>query len=266
MNVKTLHTLNILFLIATLVVNYLANALPIGGLNTGELSALYPTLFTPAGFTFGIWGLIYLGLIAFTTYLAWGLSQADAKSTKVIQMIGPWFIVSCVANISWILMWHSQLISVSLVLMLLLWFSLYKIYSIVDQNWLEDSPNTTFAICIPFSIYWAWISVALIANTAVFLTNMGWGMFGQSPDFWTMIMLLVVGLVGMFVLWKEGDTPFVTVFLWALWGIFNKPDLVEGSPVGLVAVSVLGILLLGVLYTAIVRFRNKNHFMNPKSE
>ncbi len=264
MNVKTLHTFNIVFLIATLIVNYLANSLPIGGLDTGQLSALRPTLFTPAGFTFAIWGLIYLLLITFTTYLAVGLWKEKPKATKIIQQIGPWFIVSCIANISWILMWHSQLIGLSLLVMIVLWLSIFKLYRTVDQNWLENSVETTFAVCIPFSIYLGWISVATVANVSIFLLEIGWDGFGIPFQVWTMIMLGVIGLIGMFVLFREGDTPLVTVFMWALWGIINKPDLPEGSPILTVAFSVLIFLALGCALSAYLRFRNKDTFMNAE--
>ena len=51
--------------LAMIVVNVLANALPINGLNTGEISDRFNILFVPAGYVFSIWGLIYIGLIAF---------------------------------------------------------------------------------------------------------------------------------------------------------------------------------------------------------
>lgn len=56
---------NIVAFLAVLVINYLANSLPIGGMMTGALSDLYPNLFTPAGITFSIRGLIYVALLGF---------------------------------------------------------------------------------------------------------------------------------------------------------------------------------------------------------
>ena len=53
--IKVLAIVNVVGFIAVLVVNYLANALPIGGLSTGALSDLYPNLFVPAGLTFDAW-------------------------------------------------------------------------------------------------------------------------------------------------------------------------------------------------------------------
>lgn len=255
MNVKIWHTFNILLLICMLVVNYLANSLPIGGLSTKELSDMHPTLFTPAGFTFAIWGLIYLMLIVFTTYLAWGLYKEDKESEKIIAQVGPWFIISCVVNMAWIMLWHLQFIGWSLLVMLVLWLVLFKLYTIVDKDWIEDSAETTFAVCIPISIYLAWISVALIANSAIFLNYIGWDGFGISPIIWAMIMLGIVGLLGMFVLYKEADTPFVMVLCWALWGIFSKPDLPIGSPVARVCVIVFFALLAGMVWTMIIKFQ-----------
>ena len=260
MNIKILHTLNIVFLVGTLVVNYLANALPIGGYNTGQLSDMYPTLFTPAGFTFAIWGIIYLMQVVFTTYLAWGIYTSDEESEKIIKNVGFWYILLSIANMAWIFLWHHQLIGIALIVMICMWLLLFKLYTIVDQDWIEDNVNTTFSIQIPISIYLGWISVALIANTAVFLTSIGWNGFGISPIIWTMIILGVVGLVGMFMLYREGDTPFVVILMWALWGIFSKPDLPEGSPVARVCLIVFFVLLVATSWTMWVKFKHKKQW------
>ncbi|MGB5257057.1 MAG: hypothetical protein WBN44_07355, partial [Woeseiaceae bacterium] len=61
---------NIVAFSIVIIVNYLSNALPINGQSMAEISAKYPSLFTPAGFTFSIWGIIYLALLAFVIYQA----------------------------------------------------------------------------------------------------------------------------------------------------------------------------------------------------
>ncbi|WP_241433194.1 hypothetical protein [Listeria cornellensis] len=43
-------------------INALANILPLNGLNTGEISNRLDVLFTPAGYVFVIWGVIYISL------------------------------------------------------------------------------------------------------------------------------------------------------------------------------------------------------------
>jgi hypothetical protein len=47
------------------IVNYLAVALSLNNKTTGELSDQHPNLFVPPGFTFSIWGVIYLLLAIF---------------------------------------------------------------------------------------------------------------------------------------------------------------------------------------------------------
>ena len=115
---------NIAVFIVVIVVNGLANGLPLGGQTTGEISAKYPSLFTPAGFTFSIWGLIYLGLVAFVIYQALP-SQRDNESIARISQL---FAMTCVANASWIFFWHYDLLWLSLVMMAAMFVALIGIY------------------------------------------------------------------------------------------------------------------------------------------
>lgn len=115
--IKALATLNVIGFIAVLVVNYLANALPIGGMDTGALSDLYPNLFVPVGLTFSIWGLIYTMLGVF---VVWQIVDVYKKQSKnITQKIGIWFLLSCLANISWIFAWQYQQVLLSVGIMLL---------------------------------------------------------------------------------------------------------------------------------------------------
>lgn len=255
MSTKIIHTLNIVGLIAVLVVNFLANYLPIGGYDTGELSAFYPSLFTPAGFTFSIWGIIYLLLIAWTVYVAWGLYKEDPMADKIVQTIGPWFIINCIANASWIFAWHHQQLFLALMLMLVLLVSLFQIYRAVDQEWLENNTTTTFTVCLPFSVYFGWICVATIANTSIYLLDIQWGGFGIAPATWTVIMLGIVGLLGLFVLWKERDTSFALVFVWALWGISRARIGGEFPNIATTAMSILSVLLIGIFVAMYAKWK-----------
>ncbi len=56
--------------IAMVTVNVLANALPINGQNTGDISDRFAIYFVPAGWVFAIWLPIYLGLGAYAIYQA----------------------------------------------------------------------------------------------------------------------------------------------------------------------------------------------------
>ena len=65
MKINVRQIMVILTTILTITVNGLANALPINGLGTGEISDRFNVYFVPAGYVFSIWGIIYIGIILF---------------------------------------------------------------------------------------------------------------------------------------------------------------------------------------------------------
>ncbi|MQR96304.1 TspO/MBR family protein [Fictibacillus phosphorivorans] len=202
--------LNIVALAAVIFVNYLANALPLNGQTTGELSAKYNVLITPAGYVFSIWGLIYLLLTI------WVIVQVLPKNRDkpVYESIGLWFVLNCILNCTWIFVWHYEFLGLSWVVMIGLLLSLIMIYTKI-QNQDNQSPF----VRLPFSVYLGWISVATIVNTAVVLKYSGWNGFGFSSVTWTVIMLLVgTGLAIFFTLLNK-DVIYPLVFVWAYVGI-----------------------------------------------
>src|SRR5512135_3282915 len=88
----------IVTVVGTLVVNGLANALPLNGLNTGQISDRFNVYFVPAGYVFAIWGLIYIGLIAFAIYQALPSQRANPR----LRAIGWWIVLGGLANSAWI--------------------------------------------------------------------------------------------------------------------------------------------------------------------
>jgi hypothetical protein len=195
--------------------NTLANALPLNGKTTGELSAEYPNSFVPAGFTFSIWGVIYLFLLAFVIF------QFNKKAAEEVKKIGPWFLVSCLANGSWIAAWHYELIVLSLVVMIILLVSLLMIYLKLNISLEKVKPIKKWLIHAPFSLYIGWITVATIANTTALLVDFGWTGGGIPEPTWAGIMVLIAGLIGSFVILKRRDAFYGLVLLWAFWGIWN---------------------------------------------
>ena len=103
----------ILAFIVVIAVNGLANGLPLGGQTTGEVSAKYPSLFTPSGFTFSIWGLIYFGLATFAIYQALPGQRENSSIAKISKL----FVANCAANAAWIFFWHYDLLWLSLLMM-----------------------------------------------------------------------------------------------------------------------------------------------------
>lgn len=210
-----------------IIVNALANILPINGNNTGEISNAYPNLFAPAAATFSIWGLIYILLAAYILY-QFGLFQKDHGKSRaeLFKKIGVYFSLTSVANLLWIFSWHYRLIALSLLLMLVILFYLIKIADLLQKQ--KFSIKETFFIKAPFSIYFGWITVATIANATVFLVSLNWNGFGLSNQFWMIAILLVGALIGILRTLKDKNVFYGAVLIWAYLGILNKHTSIGG--------------------------------------
>ena len=96
---------------ATLVVNVLANALPFNGITTAQVSDQFHVYFVPAGYVFSIWGLIYIGLIAYAVFQALPAQRENPRLRKV----GCFVVLGCLANSVWLFLWHYQQFPLTLV-------------------------------------------------------------------------------------------------------------------------------------------------------
>lgn len=238
----------VVLLLTTLIVNALANILPFNNLNTGQVSDKYPTLFTPAGYVFGIWGLIYLALLLFAAYQA-----MDAqKNNPRLRAAGWWFVLSCIANMAWLFCWHYLLFPLSMLAMLVLLGSLIMAYLALGTGRSEVPFTERLLARLPFSLYLGWISVATIANAAVTLTSLNWNGFGLAPQIWTVIVISVATVLGALASLLRYDWVFSLVAVWAFAGIAVKQaanPLVSGA-----AWAGLVIVLLFIIAGSIRRF------------
>jgi hypothetical protein len=242
---NVLQLLNWLGLLLVLTLNTLANTLPINGYNTGELSAFYPNLFVPAGFTFSIWGVIYLSLIGFTVFQSRGLIAKKTPS-KAVNLIGLWFLLSCLTNASWIVAWHYQQPLLSLAIMFLLLISLVQIYRNLGIGVRQVKTLEKWLVQLPFSLYLGWISVATIANTTAVLVYFNFNGFGLPEAFYAAALILIAGLLGLYFLHKGYDFVYALVIVWACLGIFYKQQYISDVPNALVSTTAaaVGVLLI----------------------
>lgn len=257
-NPKTLAILNLLGFILTITLNGLANALPINGKTTGELSDMYPNLFVPAGITFSIWGVIYLLLLVFIIYQLIE-SFRESATTTAIKAIGPWFFISSLANAAWILAWHFVLPGLSLGIMLILLISLIKIYLNLEAVEDEIPEKQQYLIYPFFSIYLGWITVATIANVTTVLVDLGWqgGVMGESS--WTIVMIAIAIGMGLYFLVFKRNFPYTLVIVWALYGIYLKRSSAEVAESGIILTTQIGMALC----VASMSYLFFNKFMNP---
>lgn len=206
---------NIVAFALVVVLNVLSNALPINGQTMPEISAKYPSLFTPAGFTFSIWGVIYLALFVFVVWQALPGQRDNAQ----VASISKYFKLNCLMNASWIVIWHYDLVALSLVVMLAILGTLILIYRSLLASIDSATRVEHVALYLPFSLYTAWISLATIANASVLQTGNGWDDVGLSAIQWTLLKLAVAGAVGAIMIVKVRDIPFALVVAWATYGI-----------------------------------------------
>lgn len=233
--------------VAMVVVNFLANSIPINNRGTGVISDAYPNLFAPAGLTFAIWGLIYLLLFGYVVY---EFVNKSPKIEDLLKKINPFFIASSLANIAWIFAWHYDYIGLSVLIMALLLILLIKIADILraEQFFVLEK----LFIKTPFSVYFGWITVAAIANITVFLVSVGFKGFGIKDFVWTSIILLVGALIGILRMLKDRSVPYGLVLVWAYSGILLKHISATGFnrqyPSVIVTVIVCLVAFLGTIF------------------
>ena len=225
--------------IATLAVNGAANALPINGQRTADISDRYEVYVVPAGYVFGIWGVIYLGLGAFAVY------QTVRGGDPVVDRLGWLPAITGLLNIAWLLCFHYGWFALSVMLMLALLATLIAIH-----RRLQEVPDTDrlarWAVRIPFSIYLGWISVAAVANVAQTLDALGFEPTLLPGAWLASIVLAAVALVaGRFVI-RYDDATYGAVIVWAFAGIAIK----EASTPIVPVVATLGAVAVAAIVVA----------------
>jgi len=243
--VLILSILNLLGFLGTVVVNALANILPINNITTGALSDLYPNLFVPAGLTFAIWGLIYVLLGIFVIYPLIPRVRRDPQKVEFVQRIGPLFFLSCLANIGWIFAWHYQILPLSLIFMLILLGCLLVIYLRLNVGKSETTRAEKYFVHVPFSVYVGWITIATIANVTALLVNINWNTWGLGEQFWAVAVIVVGIAIALSALFTRKDIYYSLVVDWALLGILLKRlSVTTGPDQSVVVVTIVGLVLV----------------------
>jgi len=224
---KLLQVGNIIAVIITIIVNGLANLLPIGGKNTAELSDNIPNLFVPSGITFSIWSVIYILIILFVIYLAKDFFKKEKTTTPFLEKISYFFILASMANIIWIFLWHYEQVILSILAMAVLFVSLLLMYLRLNIGKEKVTMKERFFIHTPISVYLGWITVATIANVTAVLVTVGWNGFGISEELWAMLVIIVATIITILMLLTRKDYVYSAVIIWALIGIYLKRSVVD---------------------------------------
>ncbi|MEO8665047.1 MAG: tryptophan-rich sensory protein [Ignavibacteria bacterium] len=215
---KILQAANIIALAVTIAINYISNTGIFNGNTIASVSAKYDNLLTPAGYTFSIWSLIYVSLSAFVIYQGMSLFR-KGETPEVVLQAGWWFVISCAANCLWVISWLYEYTGLSVVLMLILLFSLSRIIVRTNMEFYDASFKTVAFVWWPVSYYSGWITIALLANVAAYLTKIQWDGFGLSKEIQAIIMIGIAVVINLFLTWKRNMREFAFVGSWGLTGI-----------------------------------------------
>lgn len=233
----TLSLINIFAFALMLAFNVFSNSGMLGGNTTGQISAQYTNLLTPAGWTFSIWGVIYMLVAVFVI-----TSFFNETARRMTGSIGNWFWISCLFNILWIVTWHSNLIWLSMVMMTGLLVSLISISIKIFGYGLNIHSAG-------FSVYLGWITVAFLANLTVMAVSLGMNGLGNTSQVWTTAILPLAALIMAAVVFFRVDWIYGLTGIAAYTGIIYRQISASGLGAkypGVLTASIVGIVLIAI--------------------
>ncbi|MCB0940093.1 MAG: tryptophan-rich sensory protein [Mycobacterium sp.] len=242
--------------VAMIAVNYLANALPLNGRSTGDVSDAYPSLFTPAGLTFSIWGVIYL-LLGLHVLYQLGLFRSGQSSDRdaLLNRVGVLFSISSLANTAWVFAWHYDIIPLSAVLIIVILVCLILITNTLRAAGLTGRER--WLVGVPFSVYFGWTTVATIANITVLLVSLHWNGFGLSESVWATVIVMVGMVIGTATMLRNRDVAYGLVLVWAYLGILLRQTSATegfgGRYLNIITAVIVALVIFVVAEVAVMR-------------
>lgn len=238
--------LNSITLLGVLYVNYFF-ASGVGERKTvGEVSDQYPTLLTPEGYVFSIWGLIYLLLIGFVVY-QW--VEYTNKGNASLEKSGLWFSLTNLFNGLWIVVWTNEYLGLSVLVIGLLFFCLVQLVIRLRLEIWDAPIRVILFVWWPICIYAGWIILASLVNISVFVSHHESvsGMIG--PQTLAVVLLVASVFSYLFLTFSRNMREASLVGAWGISGIVYKQwdTTVEIAVIGLM---VMGVLLLTSGYHA----------------
>ncbi|PAD39573.1 tryptophan-rich sensory protein [Terribacillus sp. 7520-G] len=243
---------SLLAYIATIAVNYLSNALPLGGKTTQQLSDQLDVLFQPAGYAFSIWSVIYLFVLIWVIRLF----LRSTRETEWYAKAAGTFIASCIFNIAWIFCFHYELFSLSIIPMAALLISLVILYQTISTS----SDRRKFDL-FPFSIYIGWVSVATMLNVGILFVSLGVDNVGGwllSGEVWTIILLLAGAILTIGVMHIFRDSIYPLVFVWAYFAIAAARA--DKFPAITAVAGIMAVIILIAILIHLIRRRKRKQY------
>ena len=218
--------------------NVLFEALRLGGTTSAEVSGAVFAWFTPAGYVFAIWGVIYVALFAWLAYCTLGEARRAWHPAWNLAAVSVAFAVSCALNVAWLVLFHLQLVAASMAVIVALWATVAVLYRAVRKGTFETWPVALG--WMPVSLYAAWLTVAVVANASNLVTRMAGEGAPLAGAVSTLALAAVVLLAGYFMRTRRADPVAPLVFLWAVVGVgVHALDASVPVAIGLFALATL---------------------------
>lgn len=241
--------LNTIAFLATLFVNYWVNSGALNGKTVGQISNQYDTLFTPAGYAFSIWGIIYLLIAGFIGYQWYNWATGKGYDARKSGLLLP---LANVLNGLWVFAWISELTGLSVIVMVLLLFTLTELVVRLDMERWDAPTDVLVFVWWPIALYLGWIILATVANIAAFLTKMDWVVL-FSPEVWTVVMIGIAASLYLYLIWTRNLREASVAGMWGLFAVYVKQQ--EAFP-GIAYVALGACLVIG-LFSAIQVYQNR---------
>ncbi len=268
MKTRTLAILNTVAFGFHVLLAYLAQTKRLSSSDVGEISAEYNSVFSPAGLTFAIWGLIYFSLTAFCVYHLLKAFRNDPahQANYDTKSIGWLFIINNLATGFWLMAWVNEklLVSVGLILVQLISLILISIRAHISNP--DRHIFSKLFTQFPLSIYFGWISVATIANISAYLVSVNRTGFGIEENYWAIILIGAVALISLFIILVRRDFFFGLVVLWALYGILLKRQDVDEIQFANVINAARAAFIVVLIALAIRLFNKQSSWPGAKPE
>ncbi|MGV0024995.1 tryptophan-rich sensory protein [Phormidesmis priestleyi] len=240
---QLLAILTIVAILSAIAINAISNFFPVNGLSIGAISntIFANVLITPANYAFAIWGVIYLGLIAFGVYQL----SLNRRHHSLIQKVRLPIIWASVFQSIWVFQFQLRNYWLSVAFMVGILLSLMVAFLAIQQHQGFLSRSEKWYIQVPFTIYFGWISVATIVNIASALYAVNWDGWGISPAVWTVIMAVIATVISALITIRYHDIAFSGVIIWALVAIAVRQTSQSGIAISMIGLAIaLGLLML----------------------
>ncbi len=231
------------FYIVLVAVNYLSAMGYINGNSQKAVSKSFPTLITPAGYAFAIWGVIYLFILVSILLPLFKKSEIHSKNLNAVYKL---FWISTVVNIAWTFVFSFKMIWLSAILIVVLLVMIFMI--LMRLNSISGDKKGFYDL--GFGLYAGWLSIASVVNFCAFLVSINFDFFGNPTMFYSAILLVFIVVVSL--LQKVHNNPFYNLaIVWAFVAIIAKSstDMFSDPRLMVLALGVVVLLVVDAVFS-----------------